>query len=78
MEIPIMGKFRVTITAPTTVSAVVEVEADSIEEAHAMALAPSFFNDPEKATFHPDDDNVLREVYLPDENDYEQIDAPQP
>lgn len=73
-----MSKFRFTITAPATVSAVVEVEADSIEEAHAIALAPSFYNDPEKASFYPDDENKLREVYLPDESDYEQIDAPQP
>jgi hypothetical protein len=67
-----MPRFEFTITAPATQSARVSVEAETIEEAQAIALTPSFYENPENATFELDDGNAIGEVYLPDEDDYEE------
>ena len=68
-----MPKFAFSITAPATVTARVCIEADSIEEAQAMALTRSFYTDPDNAQFELDDGNDIRDVYLPDDEDYEVI-----
>ncbi|WP_327211095.1 hypothetical protein [Rhizobium leguminosarum] len=68
-----MPRFEFTITAPATQSARVSIEAETIEEAQAIALAPSFYEDPDNAKFEIDEGNPIHEVYLPDEDDYEEI-----
>lgn len=65
-----MPTFEFTITAPATVSARVSVEADTIEEAHEIALQPSFYQDPDNARFELDEGNIVDDVYLPDASDY--------
>jgi hypothetical protein len=67
-----MPRFEFTITAPATQSARVSVEADTIEKAQAIALEPSFYGDPDNAEFKLDDGNSIDDVYLPDEDDYEE------
>jgi hypothetical protein len=67
-----MPRFEFTITAPATQSARVSVEAETIEEAQAIALTPSFYENPENATFEMDEGNTIDDVYLPDESDYEE------
>ena len=69
-----MPKFRFFITADATMSAYVEVEADTFEHAHFIALAPSFYRDPAKARFQLDDANDPRDVYGADEDAYEEFD----
>jgi hypothetical protein len=62
-----MPKFRFHITRNVTETAVVIVEADTIEDAHDIALDADFYED---APFCLDDGNDY-EVYLPDPNAYE-------
>lgn len=72
-----MPKFLFTITAPATVSTIVEVEADTIEAAHALAVTPSFIQSPERnLNWELDGDNMVRDVYVPDEEDYEVLPSP--
>ena len=74
-----MPKFNFQITKEITATAQVSVEADTIEQAHAIALAPSWFNNPDNAKFEVDEENVARSAYLPDPDEYEEIvDAPAP
>ena len=73
-----MPKFEFTITAPATISARVQVEADTIEEAHAIALNPEFYNQPENATFELDEENTIDVVYLPDDVEYNVVDENKP
>lgn len=68
-----MARFRFVITTEATMSARVEVEAATIEEAQRTALSPEFYLDPQKVRWEPDEENDVREVYLPDENDFEEI-----
>lgn len=65
-----MPVFTFTITAPATQSAQVVIEANSLDEAHNIALSPEFYEDPEKAQFTFDDGNIVSEVYLPDPSDF--------
>jgi hypothetical protein len=62
-----MPKFCFHITHNVTETAVVIVDADSIEDAHDIALDPDFYDD---APFCLDERNGY-EVYLPDPNAYE-------
>jgi len=73
-----MPKFEFDVTVPATMTARVEVEADTIEEAREKALTPSFYRDPANASFSLDEGNVPRDAYLPDEDDYSVVDAPSP
>lgn len=68
-----MPKFEFTITAPATMSARVSVEAATIAEAQEIALRPSFYENPENARFEMDEENLIDNVYLPDEDDYEEL-----
>lgn len=70
-----MAKYSFSITVPVTMSANVIVEADTIEEAREIALMKSFYNNQKNATFTLDEDNDLDDAYIPDENDYEIIEA---
>lgn len=71
-----MPRFSFTITAPATVSARVEVDADTIEDARAKAVAPSFHQDPANKVHWELDDNLpARDVYLPDADDFEEVPA---
>jgi hypothetical protein len=67
-----MPRFEFTITAQATQSARVSIEAETIEEAQALALTPSFYQNPDNARFEIDEGNPVDDVYLPDENDYEE------
>ena len=71
-----MPKFSFTITAPATVSTKVELEADRLEEARAMAVNPSFLLSPERSLNWELDDNLVRDAYIPDEEDYEVLPSP--
>jgi hypothetical protein len=62
-----MPKFCFHISRNVTETAVVTIDADSIEEAHDIALDPDFYED---APFCLDDGNDY-EVYLPDSSAYE-------
>jgi hypothetical protein len=62
-----MPKFCFHITRDVTETAVVVIEADSIEDAHDIALDPDFYED---APFCLDEGNSY-EVYLPDPDTYE-------
>ena len=59
-----MPKFNVTVTRDTTESTVVDVEADDIEHAKALALAEAH-DEPGKFTW-VEDDCVAGEPYLAD------------
>lgn len=67
-----MPKFEFTITAPATISARVSIEAATIAAAQEIALRPSFYENPENARFELDEENVIDNVYLPDEDDFEE------
>ncbi len=73
-----MPTFEFAVTVPATMTAQVTVEADTIEEAQAKALQPSFYRDPKNARFELDEENTLRDAYLPDEDDYQVVDGPAP
>jgi len=73
-----MSIYKFMITAPATVSAVVSIEAGSLQEAHEIAVSPAFYNDPDVATFALDDGNPLQEVYIPDVTDYEIVNPDEP
>jgi hypothetical protein len=73
-----MPVFKFAITVPATMTAQVEVEADTIEEAQDKALSKDFYRDPEKASFELDEGNALDGAYLPDEDDYEVEEAAAP
>ncbi|GEO16011.1 hypothetical protein [Microvirga aerophila] len=60
-------KFSFHITCNVTETAVVIIDADSIEDAHDIALDPNFYN---YAPFCLDEFNHF-EVYLPDPDAYE-------
>jgi hypothetical protein len=62
-----MPKFCFHITRNVTETAVVIIEADSIEDAHDIALDPDFYDD---APFCLDEGNDYA-VYLLDPNAYE-------
>jgi hypothetical protein len=62
-----MPNFCFHITRNVTERAVVVVEADTIEDAHDIALDPDFYDD---VPFCLDEGNDF-EVYLPDSNAYE-------
>lgn len=68
-----MPEFQFTITANITTSARVRVEAATIEEAQQIALHSDFYQDPTKAKFVVDEENILSDVYLPDAEDYEEV-----
>lgn len=68
-----MTKFRFVITTEATMSAVVEVEAATIEEAQRTALTPEFYRDSQKVRWEPDQENDGGEVYLPDQDAFEEI-----
>lgn len=69
-----MPEFEFDITKDVTMTARVRIKADTIEEAQAIAQQPSFFNDPDiQAKFELDEGNVGRDVYLPDESDWEEV-----
>lgn len=68
-----MTKFRFVITTEATMSAVVEVEAATIEEAQRTALTPEFYRDSQKVRWEPDQENDVGEVYLPDQDAFEEI-----
>ncbi len=63
-----MAKFKFTITRDITESVSVTFEGDTIEEAQEKALE----NPPQKGWAI--DDNTPQDPYLPDEDDYEEID----
>lgn len=74
-----MATFEFMITAPATMSALVAVEAETIEEAHKIALKREFYENPVNANFKLDEGNTIKGVYLPDASDYEIIgDTPTP
>lgn len=74
-----MPKFSFQITKDITATAQVCVEADTIEQAQEIAQRPSWFNDPTNAKFEVDDENLARSVYLPDPEEYEELqDSPAP
>ena len=62
-----MPEFRFTLTRDTTESTTVTIEADTIEEAQAEALA----HPPE--TGWTQDDNLPDDPYLPDPSDWERV-----
>lgn len=66
-------EFEFQITAPATMTATVRVKAKSIEDAQEIALTPSWYRNPENAQFELDEGNILRDVYLPDEDDWEVV-----
>lgn len=69
-----MPKYRFAITAETTMTAIVEVSADTAPEAMAKACAPSFHADPANGVvWIPDEGNPVRDVYIPDESDFELV-----
>lgn len=63
-----MPKFRFTITRDTTESAVVTIDAPSIEEAHDIAL------DRQREWVYTVDEGNDTDAYIPDEDDFEEID----
>lgn len=69
-----MPVYRFTITRDTTESATVEIEADSIGEAHDEAFTWRVVN---SAKFEPDD-CVNGDVYIPDPSDYEIVKTRKP
>lgn len=71
-----MPVYRFAITVPATMTAQVEIEADSIEEAQEMALRPSFYQDPGKAKFELDEGNAVQDAYLPDSDDFTEVPRP--
>jgi hypothetical protein len=67
-----MPKYRFPITRETTVTAIVEVSADTAPEAMAMACSPSFHADPANGVvWTVDEGNPVRDVYVPDESECE-------
>lgn len=69
-----MPKFQFTISREVTESALVTVTAPTLQAAQAIALAPEFVENPSNATFIVDDGNDPNEHYLPDPDDFEEID----
>lgn len=69
-----MPTFEFTITRNITQSATVRVSACTIEEARATALSSDFHEDPTKAKFLNDDENVPEQPYLPDPEDFRILD----
>jgi hypothetical protein len=67
-----MPEFEFTVTAPATISARVKISANTIEAAHEIAIRDSFVNDPvNPIRFTLDDENIIRDAYIPDSSDYE-------
>jgi hypothetical protein len=62
-----MPKYAFTLTRDVTESVRVEINAKSIEDAHEQALM-----NPPKAGWEMDD-NTPQDPYLPDKEDYEEI-----
>lgn len=70
-----MPHFQFTIAADASQSALVVVEADTIEQAHDIALQPHFFQDPGRAAFAFDDGNIVSNAYLPDSDEFSILDS---
>lgn len=68
-----MPIFRFHITRAATETASVEVRADTVQEAFSRALERDFWSDPRNAVFTLDDGNWQELPYIPDEDDYEEI-----
>lgn len=66
-----MPNFEFTITHNTTMSAKVKVSANTIEEAHEIAIRPDYYQKAENAVQWSLDEGNEIEAYIPDENDYE-------
>jgi len=67
-----MPEFEFTITHDATMSATVKVKANTIEAAQEIAQRPSFYTDPKNGVkWELDEGNAIRDVYLPDEDDYQ-------
>ena len=68
-----MPLFRFHITRAATETASVEVRADTVEEAFSRALERDFWSNPRNAVFTLDEGNWQERPYIPDENDYDEI-----
>ncbi len=67
-----MPKYRFPISREITVTAIVEITADTAREAMDKARSPSFHADPANGVvWTVDEGNPVRDVYVPDESECE-------